>query len=127
MDGKDGVILMSPADVETLRMLEEGLLDPEVRKSSERVSRLLAEDFSEIGSSGTIYDKRGIVEALQREAEGTVIRATLSDFAARWLAPDVALVTYRTTRSGQSRLRSSIWKHSQGRWLLVFHQGTPSG
>lgn len=117
---------MSPADTETLRLLEEELLDPEVRKSSERVGRLLADDFKEIGSSGTAYDKRGIIEALQREAEGPVVRATLSDFVARWLAPDVALVTYRTTRSGQSRTRSSIWKQSQGRWLLVFHQGTPS-
>jgi hypothetical protein len=126
MDGKDGVILMSPADAETLRLLEEELLDPEIPKSSERVGRLLADDFTEIGSSGIAYDRRGIIEALQREAEGPVVGATLSDFTARSLAPDVALVTYRTTRAGQSRLRSSIWKQIQGRWLMVFHQGTPA-
>jgi len=117
---------MSPADAGTLRLLEEELLDPDVRKSPERVGRLLADDFMEIGSSGTVYDKRGIIEALRREAEGSVLRATLSDFAARWVARDVALVTYRTRRAEQSRLRSSIWKQTQGRWLMVFHQGTPA-
>jgi hypothetical protein len=117
---------MSPAEAGALRLLEEELLDPDVRKSSERVDRLLADDFMEIGSSGTVHDKRGIIEALQREAEGPALRATLSDFAARWLAPGVALVTYRTRRAEQSRLRSSIWKQTQGRWLMVFHQGTPA-
>jgi hypothetical protein len=126
MDGKDGLTLMSPADAETLRLLEEELLDPEVRRSPERVSRLLADNFSEIGSSGMIYDRNGIIEALQREASGAA-RATLSEFTARWLAPRVALVTYRITRGGRSRLRSSIWKQTQGRWLMVFHQGTPLG
>jgi hypothetical protein len=45
--------------------LEEDLLKPEVRRSAERVNCLLADDFIEFGSSGRIFDKRGIIEALQ--------------------------------------------------------------
>ncbi len=40
------------------------------------------------------------------------------------LVPDVVLVTYRTGRPGHSTLRSSIWRLRDGRWLVVFHQGT---
>jgi hypothetical protein len=44
------------------------------------------------------------------------------------LAPDVVLATYRVvdeTRK-QHTLRSSIWKLKDGRWQMVFHQGTPT-
>jgi hypothetical protein len=49
-----------------------------------------------------------------------------------WLAPEVALVTYRSqkTRPGgttQRANRSSIWKKMDGRWQMIFHQGTPLG
>nr|WP_242947776.1 hypothetical protein [Desulfosporosinus lacus] len=46
------------------------------------------------------------------------------------LAPDVVLATYRAVKSNESReemrnsLRSSIWKFLDGRWQMVFHQGT---
>jgi hypothetical protein len=115
---------MSPAEIDALRQLEEELLKPEVRRSPDRISQLLADDFMEIGSSGNVYDRRGIIEAMRREADTPFVRATLSDFTARWLAAEVALVTYRSKRGGQARLRSSIWKKTQGQWLMVFHQGT---
>jgi hypothetical protein len=121
-----------PPEADLLRQLEEHLLRPEVRGSAEQVGRLLADDFVEFGSSGYAYDKQQIIEALQQEKPDPALRISLTEFAARRLAPGIFLVTYRTTwdagadEPGRSRLRSSIWKLIDGRWQMVFHQGTPS-
>ena len=123
---------MDPPEATLLRQLEEQLLAPEVRRSAERVGRMLADDFVEFGSSGRAYDKAQIIEALQQEAPDPDVRIRVTEFAARRLAPEVVLVTYRSVRQGApgaaqvSRLRSSIWKMIDGRWQMVFHQGTPA-
>jgi hypothetical protein len=111
-----------------LRGLEEDLLKPEFRRSPDRVGYLLADDFIEFGSSGGVFNKRQIIEALQQEAPDSAYRVQLTDFTVRQLASDAMLVTYRATSEdrGGSRLRSSIWKLIDGRWQMLFHQGTPS-
>jgi hypothetical protein len=112
-----------------LKALEESLLDPTNRRNSEQVSTLLADDFVEFGSSGRTFDKASILEDLHNEPPRPA--SLLSDFAIRPLAPEVMLVTYRTTRhdsSGQithQAHRSSIWINQNGTWQLAFHQGTP--
>lgn len=109
-----------------LRRLEESLLRADFRKSTENVAALFAEDFIEFGSSGRVYNKAQIIEALENE---TPAQMTLTDFSAKRLSPDVFLVTYRATRHGSREtppahsLRSSIWKREGGRWRMVFHQG----
>jgi len=119
---------VSAAEVAQLRALEEDLLKPEVRKSADRVSRLLADEFIEFGSSGRVFNKAQIIEALEQEPCDATYRITLVDFTVRRLAPDVMLVTYSTTIQdrSESRLQSSIWKLISGHWQMVFHQGTPS-
>jgi hypothetical protein len=111
-----------------LRYLEEQLLKPGVRTSADRVGYLLADDFVEFGSSGRVFNKRQVIEALQQEARDAARRVLLADFTVRQLASDAMLVTYRATSEdwGGSRLRSSIWKLIDGRWQMVFHQGTPA-
>lgn len=106
-----------------LRELEESLLLPDVRKSRKLVE-LLSDEFIEFGSSGRIYDKADLVAALQGEQPST---QTTSDFRVTELSPQVALLTYRIHRHGEPpvhTLRSSIWKQTDGRWRMVFHQGT---
>jgi hypothetical protein len=103
-----------PAEAALLRRLEEELLNPEFRRSPDQVGALLSDDFVEFGSSGGVYNKQQVIEALEQEG------------------PGVILVTYRTIQEGgpettqKSRLRSSIWKLIEDRWQMVFHQGTPS-
>jgi hypothetical protein len=110
-----------------LRKLEEQLLQPEIRRSRERLDQLLADDFREFGSSERVYDKKQIIQALQDE---TPRRFSLDDFVAVPLAPEVVLVTYRATCTVVSTgtvthsLRSSIWKKQNGQWRMLFHQGT---
>ena len=122
-----------PAEATLLRRLEEELLKPEVRHSPSQVGGLLSDDFVEFGSSGGAFNKQQVIEALQQEGPADpTIRLSLVDFIERRLASDVILVTYRTIQEGgsgtrqESRLRSSIWKLIEGRWQMVFHQGTPS-
>jgi hypothetical protein len=110
-----------------LRELEELLMRPEVRGSMERVAALLSDDFLEFGSSGQIFDKRQIIEALRNE---TPTERSLSDFGSTLLSDSIVLVTYRARRAGRPgeepvhTLRSSIWRLNNGQWQMVFHQGT---
>jgi hypothetical protein len=107
--------------------LEQKLLKPEVRRSVTAVAALLADEFVEYGSSGRVYNKQQLLENLQHDDSAT---RTISQFGTTTLAPDVILVTYRCTREEIGKqplhtLRCSIWKYIEGRWKMVFHQGTP--
>jgi hypothetical protein len=110
-----------------LQALELELLRPDGRKSPELLSSLLADDFTEFGSSGRIFRKQDIIEALRAEPPG---RFSVSDLRVKILGGGVALVTYRAvTRdeanySESASLRSSLWVINDGRWQMLFHQGT---
>jgi hypothetical protein len=114
---------------EHLRKLEESMTRPEIRRSPEDLARLLAEEFREFGSSGRVFDKGQIIAALQNQP---AIQIWLDEFQVKCLAVDLALVTYRgkcefpETGKVSHSLRSSIWRNRNGRWEVVFHQGTPS-
>jgi hypothetical protein len=116
------------------RKLEERLLRPDVRSSAEELDKLLADESIEFGSSGRVFNKEQIIGALAYEqAEGYSPARTAEDVAVRYLATDVALVTYRTVRQNSTTgpelqaLRSSIWKRVDRTWRIIFHQGTPIG
>jgi hypothetical protein len=111
------------------RQLEERMTNPEIRRCPEELSRLLADDFREFGSSGRIFNKQQIIEELQNQ---TPVQISIDEFQMTWLARNIALVTYRgncrfleSDKVSQS-LRSSIWRKENERWEVVFHQGTPS-
>jgi hypothetical protein len=113
--------------VDRVQELELELLLPEVRQSPERLLSLLADEFREFGSSGRIFDRREIVEALRTEPR---VQFSVADFRATVLGEGVVLVTYRAVRRNESddselaSLRSSLWVLRDGRWQMVFHQGT---
>ncbi|AIQ39355.1 DUF4440 domain-containing protein [Paenibacillus sp. FSL R7-0297] len=104
--------------------LEELLLSNEVRTNPEAVSLLIADDYTEFGSSGRVWRKQDQVG----EGGAGEVRMTLSNFELHTLSEDNVLATYRTfnEESGMHCLRSSIWKFRDGRWQMFFHQGTPA-
>jgi hypothetical protein len=113
-------------DRDLLQQLEEKLLQPEIRSDIAALDQLLADDFIEFGASGERYTKTEIVAALPHEPP---IERTTSDYDVRELGHGVALVTYNVVRHTPNEpsmrsLRSSIWVHRDGRWQMVFHQGT---
>jgi hypothetical protein len=119
-------------ELEEIRRLEQKLHLPEIRQSPAIVAELLAEDFVEFGSSGTVYDDRDdlIARLAAEKMEETSSPVISRDYAFRPISADAVLVTYRSIRrageSGQERhtLRSSIWQRIDGRWQMIFHQGT---
>jgi hypothetical protein len=102
--------------------LETSLHKKQVRNSTESTSALLADGFIEFGSSGRVWNKASIIESMRRETVDQQV--IVVDFAAHELAPDVVLVTYISRKGAASTLRSSIWKRCEGRWQMIFHQGT---
>lgn len=110
-----------------LRSLEEQLLQPDVRRDSQHISLLLADEFREFGSSGRIFNKEQILHALQNDAPSGFV---IEDFQSTPLCAGTILVTYRVTRHNLSMyersasLRSSIWTRRDNRWQMLFHQGT---
>jgi hypothetical protein len=107
--------------------LEQQLLKPSIRRDTAALTSLLAEDFREFGSSGRIYTRQQIIEALAAESPHTI---ALSDMFCQQLAEDIALLTYRSTRTieldaASHALRSSLWIYRDHRWQMLFHQGTP--
>lgn len=125
---------VTPKDFEEIRLLEEKLHRPEIRQSPEAVAELLAEGFAEFGSSGTIYDNRDdlIARLAEEKAEATLPPVVACDYAFRLISPDAVLLTYRSIRTvkqdspARHVLRSSIWQRIDGRWQMIFHQGTPT-
>jgi hypothetical protein len=110
-----------------LSQLEEDLLQPRVRRSADAMSSLLADEFYEFGSSGHVFNKQQIIEALRMEEPA---QFSVLDLRAQILAAGVALVTYRAIRRSESNqqvsesLRSSLWAMRGSRWQMLFHQGT---
>jgi hypothetical protein len=115
---------MSP--VEEVRNLELSLLTEAVRKDPARMALLLTEEFCEFGASGRVYSKTEVIAELQAEHER---RIAMKDFATQMIDSSTMLVRYRSVREGEDgvtveALRSSIWVLREGRWQILFHQGT---
>jgi len=104
------------------RELETSLHRRSVRNSPAAVSALLDETFVEFGKSGRVYDKRLTIELLR--TDDSDLTPEVRDFQVRPLSADVVLVTYRSGRGDVFALRSSIWRLSDGKWRMAFHQGT---
>lgn len=118
---------MPDALAQQLLALEKSLLDPVLRADSEHVAALLSEDFIEFGSSGRVWSKGTVLEGLATETTRSHRALNVRDLKVKQLADSVALVTYaveRGTDDQRGSLRSSIWKHEDGAWRMVFHQGT---
>ncbi len=106
----------------TLKALEERLLDPMIRGRPEEVGDLLEDGFMEIGSSGRVFSKGEMLEALHA-VPGFDGPRSIRDFEAKALSDELILVVYRVPES--ATMRSSIWRRTEERWRMVFHQGTP--
>jgi hypothetical protein len=65
-----------------------------VWRSPDEVGKFLASDFIEFGSSGTVYSRQQILDALTKE---TPMELSATDFSVWVLCDDFVLVTYRAT------------------------------
>lgn len=92
------------------------------------LAELIDNEFIEIGSSATVYDKAEVIRWL---ASDDPSERTGTSFKAHPLAENIILLTYisnmKDTPVADSKqaMRSSIWRLTDGQWRMVFHQSTP--
>lgn len=111
-----------------LEALERALHDPVVRGDVARLSALLDDDFSEIGSSGAVFGRDAALAEIPCDRAQVCIVS--EDYAVVLLAPSLAQVRYRSAyvidgARQRTVLRSSLWRQCGDVWRMVFHQGTP--
>ncbi|PGH50549.1 DUF4440 domain-containing protein [Streptomyces sp. Ru87] len=120
---------MSGAEVQQAVDAERRLLDPGVRASVARVAEALHPEFTEFGASGRRWDRDSVLSLMGPPAPGAPPRApvTATDFAGTLLAPGLVHLTYASESDGVRAFRSSLWCRAEdGRWLIRFHQATPT-
>ncbi len=114
----------------TMLALELELLSPPVRTSSEHLDQLLAVEFVEFGASGRIFDKNAMIAMLRQSTSSVVFQ--VNNFRLLTSGEHEVLATYTLgVRSNAGDVlrksnRSSLWARREGRWQLLFHQGTKS-
>jgi hypothetical protein len=85
-------------------------------------------DYWEVGASGRIYDRATVLAVLEERyadpgydpMDGLEVR----DFACRALGACTWLATYNLRQGERDTRRASVWQRVDGRWVLVYHQGT---
>jgi hypothetical protein len=117
--------------------LEEQLIAKEIdiaaaqkRRDFSAVAAVLADGFHEIGSSGRLFSKSEILEAIR---EVQIIECSFEHFKLLPIDHRCVIVTYVATAKrsykGQEHwnraYRSSVWMERDGSWRVVFHQATP--
>jgi ribonuclease HI len=112
----------APAPESVVEALEKELLSPEVRADIGRTGMLLHRDFTEIGSSGRIWNRDAMMMELE---ENPGSRTELELLSADRICPTAVLLTYRSYSRSGTVLRSSLWVLDGTQWRLRFHQGTP--
>lgn len=105
---------------------ELSLLDPDVRASPEAVTELLDPEFIEFGASGRRYDRTSILAVTSAVDANAPAPSVATEMSGVLLAPGLVHLTYVAEDNGRRVRRSSIWRRSESRWRMYFHQGTPA-
>ena len=110
------------ADLSTVLELERALQTRKCRRDRERLNSLLAEDFSEVGASGAVWDKSSILDMLRDEAP---VDIEVLELDGRVISSDLVLLHWISRTLNRRARRTSLWRRTATGWELVHHQGTP--
>jgi hypothetical protein len=92
--------------------------------NSDAFGAFLASDSVEVEPEA-VYDKAGSVKSV---SQTDFSKATISDFKTLKIDEDATLVTYIVKIPGiapEGEHHTTIWINRGGKWLALFHQGTP--
>lgn len=126
MSGDDGVQGPEQPLCEELLRLERALAERDETAAEGGLATLLGDEFVEFGASGRRWDRASIVAHL---ATGPRRPVEITGFEVHTVASDLAVATYESVEgrgtTGERRSgRTSVWLRRDGRWRMVFHQGT---
>ena len=111
-------------DLSTVLELERELQTAECRRNRERLARLLADDFTEVGASGTVWDKFSILDMLGNE---NPVEIEVIEPIGRVIGAGYVLAQWISRTPEMRARRTSLWRRTDTEWELVHHQGTPLG
>jgi hypothetical protein len=114
-----------PSLEEKLRELEIEVMTAAGERRAADIRHIIADDFLEIGASGRTYTKAQVLAAIE---SAPLRKFQIEDFEIVASGDDWAMVSYRagerTAYASSTSLRSTLWVEREGKWQIVFHQGT---
>ncbi|WP_256991210.1 DUF4440 domain-containing protein [Rhodococcus sp. 06-235-1A] len=108
----------------TVLALERELQTAECRRDRARLARLLADDFTEVGASGAVWDKSSILDMLGNE---NPVDIEVIELSGREISVEFVLVHWISRTLTMRARRTSLWRRTETGWESVHHQGTPLG
>jgi hypothetical protein len=103
---------------------------PEFGTSRTDFERMTDGKFWEVGASGRRYSRNFILDELEKRFSAPVAEHwETRGFHCQRLSEDTYLLTYTLVQEpGSVKIRvtrrSTIWRHTDDGWKIVFHQGT---
>lgn len=86
-----------------------------------------ADDFWEVGASGTVYGRDEVIDTLvRRGATPGDERWALAEVRCRPLGEGTYALTYLLDQAGRRTRRLTIWRRGPDGWKVEYHQGTPA-
>ncbi len=91
-----------------------------------RFPTVMANDYWEIGASGSRYDRAFILKHLARNppVDAEVAGWQTSNFDLRMLSADTFLLAYILKQPERVTRRATLWHRSPDSWEILYHQGT---
>lgn len=123
---KTGETPATPAPVATAAdpiASEKAIWETLKAKDYDGFASFLAPEAIEVEPAG-VYDKAGSTKLV---SQFDFSKVELTDFRSVPFDKDTELVTYQVKMPGPgpAELHSTIWTRRDGKWLAIFHQGTP--
>jgi len=109
---------------DALRAREPIFHRPELGTARADIERMIDGGFWEVGASGRAYDRRFVLDNLERRyATPHADPWEVSEFVCRRLEGSIFLVTYLLRQGPRLSRRSTLWRYA-GDWQALYHQGT---
>jgi len=109
--------------------LESDLLKSRIRKSAQAINEILADGFIEFCSNGNEYHFE-YGDVFQAQDDHNELFWQIVDFDIKEISDGCILAMYKLIKHDEPNentkysLRSTIWKSIDGKWRMLFHQGT---
>lgn len=108
-----------------LKTLEPLIYAANAGKKRNYFEQLLAPNFWEVAASGKRYRREYVLGELEKRQQNPREEAWhTSDDYLQQLSDTDFLMTYTLHQPTRLSRRASIWRQHDGRWVLVYHQGT---
>jgi hypothetical protein len=112
--------------LEELQSREPIFHRPELGTSRDAFEAMTDANFWEVGASGRRYSREYVIDTLvERHSKPHEDVWETRGFHCLQLSSDTYLLTYTLVQDRvRVTRRSTIWRNDEGRWKILYHQGT---